>query len=366
MFKTVDRDLDFSTGLVTTSRDSAGVATGFEYDKLRRPTWVMPATGANDGWTEYAYTRATSAAALAAVAIRQRANGSKTAALLAQQEVKYDALGRPWQMRQLMANGTWPTRETLYNAAGLKASVSELSNTAKTTQFLSYDPFGRPGTIRPPDGSAHDVTLTYFGVRITDRKVKVGTISNGITGAVNETQATTTERLDGQGRLYQVLEPSGDAGATVTTTYTYDVANRLYRASTTASVGAGTYSQNRYFGFDGRGFLNWEKHPEKGPATCNASGGHVCYSGYDALGHPGQKIDGPNNLSFFYDRAERLTLAKETGVAGRTLKTFSYATFNSGANLRNGKLEVASCYNYVGILFNATVQVSETYAYAGC
>jgi YD repeat-containing protein len=57
-----------------------------------------------------------------------------------------------------------------------------------------------------------------------------------------------------------------------------------------------------------RGLVTSEQLPEKG-----ASGnGSVTYPSYDPRGHVGSIVDGPNNRSYTYDRAERLTNARIT------------------------------------------------------
>jgi len=81
--------------------------------------------------------------------------------------------------------GHWSARETLYDGMGHRKSISEWGNTAKKTQFLNYDAFGRPVTITPPDGSSHNVTMAYTGDRVITRNVKVGTTWTGT--AVTET-----------------------------------------------------------------------------------------------------------------------------------------------------------------------------------
>ncbi len=58
-----------------------------------------------------------------------------------------------------MADGTFSSRTTTYYPQGWLKSRSEWGTSA-ATRYLNPDAFGRPGTIRPPDGSAHDVTLT--------------------------------------------------------------------------------------------------------------------------------------------------------------------------------------------------------------
>lgn len=355
-FKSLDLTVDARTGLPSASRDTTTLETNIEYDSLGRLTWSKPVAGNNDGWTEYEYSRAQSASNLAKVTIRKRGNGSKTAPVLAQSEIHFDAFGRVWKERQLLPNGTLNTRETLYDAAGHKASVSEVQagSPTKKTEFLSYDAFGRPKTIRPADGATHDVTFVYKGTRVVERTTKVGTSQSG--GTVSEHPSTTTERYDRQGRLWHVEEPSGAGGALITTTYGYDVGNRLKSVTTPAASG----SQSRSFIYDQRGFLLSETHPEKG-ATGN---GTVTYSNYDARGHAGRKTDGPNDLAFIYDPAERLTKVNVyvTNGTGPPLKDFSYASANNGADRRLGKLRVATRYNYVA---GITVKVDETYVYSG-
>jgi hypothetical protein len=143
------------------------------------------------------------------VIVRRRANGSKSATILAVDQIVFDSFGRVYQELKTLPDATTAKRQTAYDGAGNKSTVSEwtVGSPANLTKFLSYDPFGRAGTIRPPDGSAHDVTLTYHGVRQVDRTVKIAT-------AAFETAATTTEIYDRQGRLASVTEPSGGAGPT--------------------------------------------------------------------------------------------------------------------------------------------------------
>jgi RHS repeat-associated protein len=346
-FKTLDLDIDASTGLPVTSRDISGaLATGYEYDTLGRVTWIKPPSG-HGSWVEYVYTRATSSSALANVLTRYRGNGSKTASVVAQERVWFDVLGRLWRDERMLPGGAWSTRETQYDGMSHRASVSEWGNLGKTTQFQNYDAFGRPTRIRPPDGSTHDVTLSYSGDRVVSRTVKVGTTWTG--SAVAETSFTTTERYDRQGRLYQVVEPSGSGGATTTTTYGYDVGSRLKTVSMP--------SQSRTFNYDSRGFLTSEVHPESGTTS---------YGSYNARGHAGTKSTGVFALSFAYDRAERVTQVQETSPVNRLLKQWMYAASNGTGDHRNGKVLSAARNNYVAI--GATpfkVTFIETFKYGG-
>ena len=350
-FTVLDQTIDPRTGLVLSSRDSAGLETNFEYDALNRLIWSKPEPG-HGGWTQYIYTRAGSQPAT--VTVRRRDNGSQGATVRASEFYLFDAFGRTWKEQRQIPTGT-STRETTYDGAGNKATVSEAAfggSPANKAFFLSYDPFGRPGTLRPPDGASHDVTLTYQGVRQVSRTVKIATSAGG--GGGGETSSTTTEVYDRHGRLISVTEPSGSGGAAVTTSYGYDVGNRL--------VSVSTPPQSRSFTYDRAGLLLSETHPEKG-----ASGnGSVSYPQYDSRGHARRKTDGPNDLAFTYDPAERLSQVKEQG-SNLVLKSFSYAGANgSSSDWSKGKLREATRYNYVTVGGGAfTIEVGETYTYGG-
>jgi hypothetical protein len=374
-FYSSKREIDARTGLVAKSYDISDIGTAYEYDLLGRLTWVKPDSG-HDGTTEYKYTRATSSSALAKLEILRRDNDVITGNAMAESSINFDGLGRVvTESRRLPGDSSWSSRETKYNAQGLRSSVSEWGNTAKKTTYSSYDAFARPGTITPPDGATHVVSVAYTGDRVVARTTKVATEIQEVN--VVETSSTTTETYDRQGRLYQVTEPSGAAGANVTTTYSYDVGGRLKQASTTASVPslyaggtegnlgpastAANVTQVRNFLYDNRGFLLSEQHPEKGGA---GGGGTVSYPSYDARGHAMRKVDGPNDLTFEYDKAERLKTVRETaGTPPRPLKVFSYYD-TADANL--GKVKTADRYNYVSIGGTpVTGRVVETYTYSG-
>ncbi len=374
-FYALELDIDQSTGLPSASYQAstgtrgqggyvAGIKTTYQYDASGRLTWEKPDAG-HGAWAQYVYTTA-SGVAPARATILQRANGSESGTILAGRELEFDFLGRMVKEKQLLPGQTWPPsgacmtqcnqRVTGYNALGLKISLSEWQaynpTTVYATQYLNFDPFGRPTTIRPPDGSAHDVTLAYTGVRLTDRTVKIATAQG------SETSVTSSEEYDWQGRLSKVKEYSDPANPTtyVTTTYTYDVGNRLKQAATTSGV-----TQNRVFTYDNRGFLLSEQLPEKG----TSGNGTVTYSNYDARGHALRIQDGPSDLTFAFDRAERLTQVAQADASGNpgtpVLTTLAYATTNNGSDKRNGKLLTATSANPD----LASASVVETYTYGG-
>jgi RHS repeat-associated protein len=360
-FFAVDRTIDAATGLVASATDPAGLTTSFEHDALGRLVWEKPPAG-HGGWTEYVWSRAQSAADLAGVLVRRRADGSETAPVLAEEQVKFDALGRVWREEEKLPGGAWTAVENRYDGMGHRAMVSEVQTGTPTkwTEFLDYDPFGRPRTIRPADGTGHDVTLAYAGARAVTRQLRVGTTYNPATDTVTKTTVSTTEELDRQGRLWKVTEPAGPAGELVTTRYSYDVGGKLERVCSNPSQGV--CGQERVFHHDGRGFLTSERHPEKGAA----GNGVVTYSDFDPRGHAGRAVDGASDLTFSFDRAERLTQVRETGGAQRPLERYAYGTASPGGDWKNGKLEVAERFHYVTLgTAPFTVELEETYTYAG-
>jgi RHS repeat-associated protein len=350
-FKTLELTLDANTGLASQSRDTARVVTLNTYDSMGRPLTVAPA---GEAMTTYTYRLATGAASLARVTVARVT--SPGAPAITERRVDFDAFGRPVKEEQRMPDDSWSARQTSYNALGWKTFVSEQGSLFGTS-FLNFDPFGRPRTLRPADGAAHDVTLAYSGARQVSRTAKVAT------GPTAETGAATIEVYDRQGRLYEVTEPNGTK-----TRYDYDVGNRLAKVCQGAT--ATSCGQTRLFTYDNRGFLISEQQPEK---TVGSS------SSYDARGHAARTVDGTNDLTFVFDKAERLTLVRESGAGfvdcannggRRCLKTFLYAgangTSSQGAtDFKQGKLIAASRYNYIGAPFNATVEVKEAYEYGG-
>jgi RHS repeat-associated protein len=356
--KTLDLTLDGPTGLASSSSDTAGVTTTYRYDSLGRPFTVTPVQGAV---TTYSFHNAASQTSPATATVTQ---ASSSGASL-QSRVTYDPLGRVTLEEELMPDGSMSQKRTSFNAMGWKTFVSNPGTPATGTSFSSFDAFGRPTILRPADGSAHDVTLSYAGTRQVTRTVRVATTATG------ESFATTTETYDRFGRLYQVTEPNNTV-----TRYDYDPANHLTHVC--QGWNGSSCAQNRWLTYDNRGLLIAETHPEKQP-NAYGQGNGVDYPLYDARGHALRRIDGPNDLTFVYDAAERLTLVRESGSGftnctanggHRCLKSFTYATANgttaAGAtDYKTGKLVSASRFNFIGAPFNATVEVRESSTYAG-
>jgi RHS repeat-associated protein len=354
--KTLDLTVDASTGLASASRDTAGKQTTFSYDAMGRLTTVDPA---DDLLTTYTYCTATSSPACPAgvraqvvTARKATVGGAETTAV----RLRFDDWGRLISEEERMPpSGTFAIRTTSYNVLGWRTYASEQGAAGSGTSFMNYDAFGRPRTVRPPDGGSHDVSLAYQGVRQRTRTVKIAT------STASETSAGTIEVYDRYGRLYEVTEPNN-----VKTRYEYDVSSRLVKVCQGATgAGTATCGQQRLFNYDLRGFLLSEQQPEKGVS----GNGTASYFNYDALGHVGRRVDGPNDLTFTYDKAERLTQVRETGGLQRTLKTFTYSGANTstmaGTDWSKGKAVSASRFNYVGAPFNATAEVRDTFVYQG-
>jgi hypothetical protein len=122
--------------------------------------------------------------------------------------------------------------------------------------------------------------------------------------------------------------------------------------------------QERSFGYDARGFLKEETHPETG---------QYFYERIDARGHATLKrhsnAQAGFSLGFAYDAYERLTTVWDR-LGSRDLKVWEYAEDNGpNGDMKKGKVVSATRYNYREVPFNpglyANIPVVEEYAYAG-
>lgn len=358
-FKSQDFSIDRNTGLPSSSRDFSGIQTNIIHDTSGRVTELRPSAG-HGAWVKYVYSRATSINNPPRLRIQKRPNGATSGPVLQDLEIVFDGYSRVWKERERLPSGAFSLQETRYNAIGWVTRRSEkgLESLAGSqrhwTTYSNFDAFGRAGQEIPPDGAQNAVSFVYNGIRSVRRTEKVRTSGNAFT--INQSSATYIQEFDRYGRMWRVTEPSGGLVAT----YQYDVAGRLVKATV---VGNGT--QVRQFSYDGRGFLNGERHPEKSSAQ---NGGWINYGNHDARGNAKRKTDGGLSLDLAFDGAERLTQIKVAG--GRVIKSFAYSSGNSGNNRSRGKLRRATRHNRgqaPGLPPGnfITTSVSEEYEYRG-
>ncbi len=299
-YKTYDVELDASTGLVTKSTNPNGFETDFEYDSMGRPTkTILP----SDAYVDYVYTAPSGGNPAEVLTKKMWAGGGGA---LDENSTQFDDFGRPWKQRHLDAGG-WSEAETLYNARGWVTSTSNMGNTSQKTEYLNYDAFGRAGIIRPPQGSADDVTFLYTGDRTVLQEATTYTIDSSFT-----TTGRTTLR-DGFGRIVRVKENSGAGGAEVTTDYEYDVNGNLTKV---VQGPEGTTYQTRTFTYNNLGNLLDETHPELG-ATVN-------YGSYDTRGNPSSRNDTRVFVKYEYDWRGRLTKVKDANNGDRIVTNSIY------------------------------------------
>lgn len=217
---TVNNTIDQNTGLISNSKDSAGVATDYEYDTLGRITKVTPV---DDALTEYVYTPANGAAG-ASVRIERKWGGTS----LSVNSIKADPFGRKIEENDPVPdNDGAPTfRRFEYNAMGWQTSVSEYSAANKKTEFSDFDAFGRAQWITAPDGKVS--RIIYTGDSSIERRRDISTLVDAA-GNVTEDTVNTYETYDRYGRLTGVNEGSGANNSRIVTNYKYDVGNRLSR-----------------------------------------------------------------------------------------------------------------------------------------
>lgn len=343
-FLTYDATIDPFSGVVTASRDTAGYETTYSFDAAGRLTTITPQDGAA---TSLTYTNA-----VGTTGATVREARSAGATIYRELEQVLDSFGRVAEERHTLPDGTWVARQMEHNARGWLLRGSEWDAPSVLTQYLEHDPFGRPGRIRPPEGSQHDVLLAYTGARQVTRSAPVQLSLGGA-----EVYTTRTRQFDRYGRVRKVLEPSGPGGSNVATSYLYDVGGRLTRI--TSSV-AGV-QQVRSYDYDNRGFLLSETHPEKGVS----GNGSVTYSDYDTHGRFYEMQDGNHFLRYDYDALGRLQTVKDGNLKDLPLRSFTYDT---GAGFGLGKLRQANAYNYLKVPATSQpfqVDVSQRFDYQG-
>lgn len=360
--KSVDRDIDRNTGLVKTSRDSAGLATTQEYDNMGRLTWMKPQTG-HGAWTQY-YRTVAAGSDNAKTFIYKKGNG--TGALLTYKADVQDAFGRVWWEQTSLPDGTYPSRYTHRNAMGWVTYKSEYSNDApKYTLSSDHDPFGRPRVVTPPDGAHHNTTYQYTGLRAVRTTVAAAVSYNRPTGQINEAQRSTTKIYDRQGRLWKEINHTVDSFGSphdVVTDYRYNGTGQLLETKRDGVRVGSLYS------YDGRGFLVTQFTEDGKTET-------LSYLDIDAGGksHRTQKLDHLANsvvyLSYDYDRVGRLIKVRDPNDSAKVWKEFTYADTNGINDWRAGKLWKTKRNNDMSRFlspYGVTVAaVSETYTYGG-
>jgi YD repeat-containing protein len=352
-----DLTIDRRSGLVSKSRDTAGVETSYEYDWAGRLLWEKPTGRA---WTKYEYLLST---ALNQITVSKYDAGSLDP--MPATTYRIDPLGRADRETTFLPGNTTAERNTVYNALGWRMSVSEPGHADALTSF-TYDPLGRPLEVQTADGSK--TNYAYLGDRQKTRTSRIRTSSTGTT----DTDVQVVEDYDGLGRLTAVTEKSGPTSATATTGalvktyYAYDLADRLVAVKMSQTAGGPV--QQRLFDYDGRGFLRWESQPESGMTSYL----------YDGRGNLATKLqaaaDSQFDLDYFYDAAERLARIEARNprypsVPGqskyRPMKEFAYGTANSTTDqdLQKGKLVTATRYNYDPLSQFYDLKVSDAYHY---
>jgi YD repeat-containing protein len=273
---------------------------------------------------------------------------------------EFDDLGRVIRTSKSLPNGQVSVVENRYDALGRKTAVSqpEASVSHPSTPVgvhwttTTFDALHRPTKIVPPDNAqtGAQITITYTGDRVVERKNYVATSLGPLTESV------TKEYYDAQKRLVKVEQDaagtsvSSPRGGKVTAMYGYDVGGKL----TSVAMTGGGVTQSRTFEYDRRGFLMREMHPENGETR---------YEQYDPQGHAARRTSGGKTLSFEYDDAERIRSVHVVNAVGTTpLKNFTYATANAGTSFQKGKLVKAVRHNQLSGAGN--IDVTETYEYA--
>ncbi len=359
-------EVDRATGLPKASFDVSGQRTALAYDSLGRLTQVTPAGTLREATTELVH-RNPSGSEVSVEVIRRGSGG----ALLTKTIREFDGFGRLSKLlvQKPLSTGGWEfvKQETGYDAAGRKRDETTLQENCSPTdnnpgctfdreqrrRWKDYLPDGRAQTVISPDGTARE--YVYRGIR------RVAETMFLRTSLASGQEVRNLSFYDSQGRVERVVRGQEEVGGNwvgqvYAEDYHYDPAGNLVEATRMA----GGKDQERSYGWDGRGFLKSETHPELGPG--GSEDGKIQYR-RNALGLMRWRNDGQRTLIFEYDGAGRRTRVRE---GGKDWQRYVWGTSTSSSNLSLGKLEKAIRYNYIGGPGpESEWKVTETYTYGG-
>jgi len=333
--------IDPDTGLVASSSGADGFTWSSGYDALGRLIAATPPAGHGGATTTLHQPPAGTDGAITAVTVTG-ADGTE----LSKTETELDPFGRATTVRRWSDSG-WRTTTRSYDAQGRLRSTT--GPDGGTTQRLDLDAFGRPATVRPPEGSVHDRSYAYLG-RAVSETVKIGKEWDELTNDVVEIDRTITTRTDRFGRRLeeQVVDADGEHR---TTTYTLGLDGGVRTTIVTDGVRTETVvTPDRT---DNRGFT--VETPDGEPIT-----------GYDALGNLTEVDHGEGPVFQLYDRAGRLVEQRADSVAGPLWAQNVYAASSAGNDYRGGKLVSSLRINRdLPHLPSSEVHVTDTYSYTG-
>lgn len=333
--------IDRNTGYPVSTEKGDGFVWTHTYDKMGGVAALSPPMGFG-GNQVFTATLATDGTGAILRNHTNEANGT----ILAEEETFLGPFGRVVRQRRKASSG-WSTESTSYDAAG--NVVQRRDRSGAVTQLLHHDPFGRPGVVRPPEGTVHDQTYTYTGDRIKTRTCSIGKGWNESTNSIVEHQRTVTTTCD---RYQQILEETiqDDDGESRTSTFVHNLAGRILH--TTITDGRDTYTKTVDSVVDGRGLLVISENGE-------------AHSGYNALGLPTVLDYGYGQIERVYDRAGRLYEQREK-TTSQLLTRNVYKHSSSPGDYSRGKLWKTMRINRdIPHLPNGHVMVTDVFTYGG-
>ena len=296
-FKDVTRDA--TTGWVTSSRDTSGLATSHLYDALGRVHTITPPSP-SELPTFVCYEGSAATTAYRAASRQACPVASSNAALSTWQHFEYDGLSRlvrekrfqPAVLRRQAVHALRrPRKRLLPIRVGLRRNVRGGGPGPRDVVRFQRRKSGRScpslrgardfpdvlGPVRPATAGRRpkDVEPRHHrpqrrvgqsvqrhpgggaDLRASTRPSQICRRAACAAGGIN---STTTTRKDAFGRITSVTEPSGDA-----TSYSYDVNDKITGVTQGAEI--------RSFGYDAHGFLRSESTPERGPVSYTSIGG---------------------------------------------------------------------------------------------
>ena len=324
--------IDGSTGLPVERSEGDGLMRPIEYDAALRISKRTVPNGATAIQT-VVYSEATATTPYTVTRTLRDAAGT----IHAESRIERDGFGRKIS-ESVHGPGGWATEAWTYDALGRQ--LSHTASDGGVTTYLNYDYRGRPGTIRPPEGAAHDRDVRYSGSHLS---VSTTSIAKNPGAATQEVIRTITSQYDREGRLLSQTKSDSD-GETSERRYTYDIQGRwLTRTwNGTPEANLSIYDAAGLLVADGRGAA-YRYDALRRPSNMFSKYGHEVIIGRDGAG-----------------RRTSLT------YGGELYTSFEYGTASSAGDYRAGKLIRARHYNRrVPDVAGELIVVQDEYSYAG-
>jgi RHS repeat-associated protein len=238
----------------------------------------------------------------------------------------YDATGQLLSQTQPTSSGQSTTVSFGYDLAGHRTALTDGNG---NTTYTTYNALGLPETVTEPQTAQYATAATSTTTDIYDGNGNL--ITQNLPGGVQ-----TSNTYDPNGNLL-TQSGTGASAPTATRTFSYDAANRMLTAATTAAGTQGSFgyqpATSESFTWDDRGLL----------LSAAGSAGATSYT-YNSAGQEASVTDAAGTSSFGYDSAGRL--ATDADAASGVTGAYSYNSLDQVTSIGYGTGNDTQSFGY--------------------